>query len=237
MTSNFIVDLAKLKRRVIKSAIHSLKLNEYFDKQEHSGILKIFNDGYGHAKSKERKKSLNAEEQPIPWFTYPAIEYISQLNLTDKNVLEWGAGNSSLFFSKISKNVFSIEHNKNWHDEILALQIPNQKLLYREEKLYVEAIKDFNVKFDIIVIDGILREECSKIAMQYLKNDGLIILDNSDRDPEIANFLRNNNLIEVDMHGFGPINDYTWTTSLFFTRSFNFEPNRNQPEIPIGGGF
>jgi len=231
------VDFANLKRRILRRALYSLKLNNYVDKLEQSGILKIFKEGYGHTISKERKQSLNANGLPIPWFTYPAIEYLIQLNLKDKTVLEWGAGNSSLFFSSIAKKICSIEHNKNWYNEISALKIPNQELIFREGNLYVTAIKEFNQKFDIVVIDGILRDDCSKIAIQYLKSDGLIILDNSDRDPAIAEFLRGKDLIEVDMHGFGPINDYTWTTSFFLTRSFNFKPNQNQPEIPIGGGF
>jgi hypothetical protein len=43
--------------------------------------------------------------------------------------------------------------------------------------------------------------------------------------------------IEIDFHGFGPINDYTWTTSLFLDREIALEPKSIQPTIPIGGGF
>jgi hypothetical protein len=31
-------------------------------------------------------------------------------------------------------------------------------------------------------------------------------------------------MIQVDFFGFGPINDYTWTTSIFFSRDFDFKP-------------
>jgi len=43
-------------------------------------------------------------------------------------------------------------------------------------------------------------------------------------------------LIEVDFHGFGPINAYTWTTSIFISRNFNFKPiNKEQPNFSIAG--
>jgi len=48
--------------------------------------------------------------------------------------------------------------------------------------------------------------------------------------------LREHNLIQVDFSGFGPCNNYTWTTSLFFSRNFNFKTSCfNQPLQPIGG--
>jgi hypothetical protein len=231
------MDFVKLKNRILKKIVYFLKLDRYIDLPNKTAITEILENEYGHAKSREKKQCLNKTEHPLPWFTYPAIEYLQQLNLKDKVILEWGTGNSSLFFSERAETICSIEHNLDWHHKILSLNIFNQNLQYREEAKYVEAIKDFHQRFDIIVIDGILREKCAAISLEYIKDDGLIILDNSDRDPQIAEYFRENNLIEVDMHGFGPINDYTWTTSFFFMRNFNFRPLGNQPVIPIGGGY
>lgn len=60
--------------------------------------------------------------------------------------------------------------------------------------------------------------------------------DNCDWYVEAARYLRNAGLLQVDLSGFGPINNYTWVTSLFFKRDFDFQPrNPNQPEHVIGG--
>ena len=64
----------------------------------------------------------------------------------------------------------------------------------------------------------------------------LVILDNADWFPNSAKTLREAGLLQVDMHGFGPINDYTWTTSFFFSRDCHLEPLGGlQPHPPIGG--
>jgi hypothetical protein len=49
----------------------------------------------------------------------------------------------------------------------------------------------------------------------------LIILDNADWFPKSTSALRASNLLQVDMTGFGPVNKYVWTTSLFFDRAFD----------------
>jgi hypothetical protein len=44
----------------------------------------------------------------------------------------------------------------------------------------------------------------------------MIILDNSDWFPETVDVLRSTlGWFELDFHGFGPINGYTWTTTIF----------------------
>lgn len=44
----------------------------------------------------------------------------------------------------------------------------------------------------------------------------MLILDNADWYPKSVEFIQDNFCwMQVDFHGFGPINDYTWTTSIF----------------------
>lgn len=198
-----------------------------------SHILEV---DYGHYKSKELQQSVNFNNQAIPWFTYPSIDYLQQLDLSEKIMLEWGSGNSSLFFSKRVKQLYSIEHDEDWYKKVKKFNIKNQVLEIANSDYEIKP-KSFNKGFDIILIDGIKREACSILASKLLNDSGMIILDNSDRHPDIAEKFRNLGLINIDFHGFGPINDYTWTTSIFLHREFNFKPISVQPVIPIGGGF
>lgn len=197
---------------------------------------KLLEIDYGHLESKLKKEALNGKKEPIPWFTYPAIDYLDQLDLSNKIMLEWGTGNSSLFFSKKVKKLYSIEHNREWYKLVKRHQIDNQTLMY-DETDYSTLPKTFNINFDIILIDGVNREDCAREALNLINEKGLIILDNSDRHPNIAKFFREKGLIEIDFHGFGPINDYTWTTSIFMDRQIDLKPLSIQPTIPIGGGY
>lgn len=189
---------------------------------------------FGQWQSIKKKIPVDKEGDPIPWYTYPAIEYLKQFDLTDKTTFEWGSGNSSLFWARKAKEIVSIESHKGWLNIVNKSKLSNQKIfLFEKKDDYVRAILNQNKKFDIIVIDGKYRYECAKIAGKCLSPGGLIILDNSDWFPKTARTLREHNLIQVDFNGFGPINNYTWTTSLFFSRNFNFKSN--QPVQPIGG--
>jgi len=108
-------------------------------------------------------------------------------------------------------------------------------LLTDSPATYVDALARRAEEFDVIVVDADERRACAEAAAKKLRRGGLIILDNSDWHHEAAAVLRAANLIEVDLAGFTPINNYTTTTSFFFHREFDF-PRRHdrQPVHGIG---
>lgn len=168
----------------------------------------------------------------IPWYTYPAIEFLNTFDFSEKSVFEFGSGNSSIYWAKKAKDVVSVEHDKEWFEKVNSSLSSNQTLLYREDsEEYEKSILDFNKKFDVVIIDGIRRPQCSNLierCLNYQSEGGIVILDNSDWFRETSKYLREKlDLIEIDFHGFGPINDYTWTTSVFITRNFRFKPIDN----------
>ena len=186
---------------------------------------KILSFDFGQWGSIKTRMCFDAEGRPIPWYTYPAIEYLKQLDMRDKAVFEFGSGNSSLFWSDRAKEVLSVEIRTLWYEMVDRDDRRNLEILfapYKDE--YVNSIVKVNREFDVIIVDGSFRFDCAKVAVNYLKDGGMIILDNSDWHPKTSEFLRSRNLIEVDFSGFGPINGYTWTTSLFLSRDFAFKP-------------
>lgn len=199
--------------------------------------LKVLEVDYGHFTTTLKWTCVDKDGEPIPWYTYPAIEYLSQLDFSGKTVFEYGSGNSSLFWAARAEAVFSIENNENWHKKITSQkQFKNLNIALIENKQeYLEAISSYP-GFDIIIIDGSYRDECARYAVQKLNAGGIIILDNSDWYPETAKFIRSNsNLIQVDMKGFAPINFYTSTTSLFLQRDFSFScREEDQPTPSLG---
>jgi hypothetical protein len=214
-----------------KKIIKLFKNKQYLDPK-----LRIINEGFGHHLSKKLRSSVNVKNEPLPWFTYPATEFLNQLDLSEAYIFEWGSGNSSKYFSSRCKKLISIEHDLNWYEIQKFNLTENQQLIHAQERFYAETICEINNEYDIIIIDGILRGECLKNAIQYIKLDGLIIYDNSDRDPQNCLILRDAGFTQIDFNGFGPINDYTWTTSFFF-KQLKFKPLTILPKIPIGGGY
>lgn len=193
------------------------------------------------------------ENNYIPWFTYPAIEALKNWDLSDKRVFEYGSGYSTLFWASRAKEVVSVEHNRDWYEKIAALAPANARVILapidkkedyhpspelREQfKAYAQAIDG---RFQIIVLDGYaksrVRYQCAEVAVSHLDANGLIILDNADWLPATAMFLRQANLIEVDLSGPVPGINHNQTTSFFFTREFNFPPaGPRQPAMPVGG--
>jgi hypothetical protein len=79
-------------------------------------------------------------------------------------------------------------------------------------------ILNYKKTFDIIVIDGREKVQCSINSLSTLKENGVIIWDNSDRTiySEGYNFLISNGFKRIDFWGIGPINFYSWCTSIFY---------------------
>lgn len=199
--------------------------------------LRILRQGHGHALSLRRREPVDASGRPLPWFTYPAIEYLRQLDFSGRSVFEFGSGGSTVFWCERAARVVSVEHDEAWHDRVRRRLPENGELVFAPDAAdYVGALERRPENFDVIVVDGVERRACCGAALRKLAPGGLVILDNADWHQKSAAVLREAGLLEVDMTGFGPINDYTWTTSLFFHREFRARPaGPRQPMPGIGG--
>ncbi|RPI65945.1 MAG: hypothetical protein EHM38_10905 [Geobacteraceae bacterium] len=103
-----------------------------------------------------------------------------------------------------------------------------------QKEQYAHSIVEQGEFFDIIVIDGLWRYACATKARPLLAPGGLLILDNSDWYPNTARFLRETQLFQIDFSGFGPINGYTWTTSIFLSADTSLQDRYRNPS-PVGG--
>ncbi len=192
---------------------------------------------YGHQRSKEERESIDKDGNPLPWFTYPAIEYLKQLDIKSYNCLEWGCGNSTFFFAKRTKYILSIEDNLEWHkkvkNKIKELGISNVELLLAVNEHDYVTPKCKN-KYDIIIIDGNHRKKCIETAIKLFSGKGFITLDNSNRNPDYCEIIRRYNFLQVDFIGFGPIVDFTTQTTFFF-KADSISNIKIEAKIPIIG--
>ena len=198
---------------------------------------RILSSGLGQMNSMRKMQSVDKEGNAVPWFTYPAIEYLKQLDFTGKRIFEFGSGNSTMFWASRAKHVVAIEEDKIWYNRMKS-QLPSnvEYILTEDRQAYIDSITKQEGVFDIIVNDGIYRYDCAVAARPKLADDGFIILDNSEWCVKTSGYYRDCDLIEVDMSGFGPINTYSWVTSFYFTRNVKLKPaHAVQPVLGIGG--
>lgn len=233
------------------------RMHSHYKAIRHSArICKTLLSDQRYFASVKNGEHLDKEGNYVPWFTFPAVEAIKNWDLSNKRVFEYGSGYSTLFWAARAKEVISIEHHPDWHEKISKLAPMNARIILaaitqkadeyhptpetREQfRQYSEAIRDFGI-FDVIVVDGYaksrVRYQCAQSGLPQLAATGLIILDNSDWLPATARYLRQAGLIEVDMSGPVPGNEYCQTTSFFFKREFDFQPvGKRQPLAPVGG--
>ena len=136
-------------------------------------------------------------------------------------VFEYGSGNSTLWWSERVASLVACEHEEDWFKNI-SKKIP-ATVDYRHCVLeyggeYCKQISSFTAEFDCIIIDGRDRVNCAINAIAALKENGIIIWDNSDRESyeEGYSFLLSNEFKRIDFWGIGPINPYSWCTSIFY---------------------
>ncbi len=148
--------------------------------------------------------------KPLPWMNYHAIDYISELPKENLKIFEYGSGSSTLYWVSAGSEVVSVEHDKEFYNELSVKLNGSIKYLLIEPELrnsdvdynpaspdlfqssdfrgysfekYVKAIDVFQDEFfDIVVIDGRARPSCIKRAISKVKRGGKLIIDNSDRD-------------------------------------------------------
>lgn len=192
---------------------------------------------YGMVASARKFQPVDANGDPIPWYTYPAIEYLKNHNFSGVKVFEYGSGNSSIFFKNLGADISSVEEDQNWYDT----QIKNghTSCVHIEKKDdYVSSVIKYS-DADIIVIDGGWRIECAEFLAEKIIdrkiNPSIVIFDNSEWFPNSIRYLEEKtNWLRVDFCGFTPINPYCSTTSMFFNPKRKL--SRNTDHIrPIGG--
>lgn len=167
-----------------------------------------------------QSKPVNAENKPIPWYTYPAIEFLEDKIKHDSIVFEFGGGNSTLWWANKAKQVISIESDQGWYEQIKQQMPDNVELnLEIEEKKYADFINQYpDQYFDVIIVDGINRNSCLENSLNKLKNDGLLIFDNTDdhRYDSSLKLLSSQGYKRIDFYGLIPSYTYKNCTSIFF---------------------
>jgi hypothetical protein len=204
-------------KKIIFQLLPSFLQNRILHIQKQAYNFYILSCKYGQWATIRDLSSKNSSNEEIPWYTYPAIEYLAHLDLSKFRVLEFGSGNSTIWWSKNALSIASIEDNPDWHNyvvkKITNLSCSAECILKPSQWEYVHSFKDC---YEIVVVDGKFRPECIDEFLLNPHKIIILIFDNSDRYPLSIQKIRDElGWVELDFHGFGPINMYTWTTTIF----------------------
>lgn len=165
---------------------------------------------YGWHRTYWRHHALDREQRPIPWFSYPAIEFLSRRITPDLRVFEYGSGAGTLWWAERVKEVVSCEHDENWCEGLRPRLPPNARLEYRPlagDPPYARAVLEAGSLFDLVVIDGRERVECARQAVSALSPAGVIVWDDTERSryQEGLRTLRDAGFRTLELAGPGPI--------------------------------
>ena len=210
----------------------------------------------------------------LPWFTYPAVDFLRGIITKDTKVFEYGSGYGTLFLKNTVAEYASVEHSPEWAEKLKTIDAKlnvsvvkeNDKVIPWAQELIDEffnelawdlpfsgdrdhdiahgllnkefagyasdiAVKPKNY-YDIIVVDGMARALTGYIASKYIKDSGIIILDNSDRwhYNHLQRYLIDSGFGRIDFWGPGAGRQDGWCTSFF---SKGFKINNVNPERPV----
>lgn len=189
----------------------------------------------GWFRSVREKRSVDAAGAPLPWLSYPAIEFISE-RLNHAQVLyEYGCGGSTVWFAQRCKEIYSVEHHEQWRDEFSKRLPANAQIIFKplgrsvdylevaftktsERNEYADSILSSPRRPDVAVVDGIFRNACIAAACEAVPETGIIIYDNTDfpEAQEGVIYLKARGWRQLRFVGLSPIFDKLSETSVFY---------------------
>jgi hypothetical protein len=177
----------------------------------------------GHFLSSFKMAAVTKEGDALPWYTYPCIDFLKYRSFEDKTVLEFGGGQSTLWWAKKAARVVTVEGDRGWYEKLRNKVPANVDLRFASmdsEAENVAAVRDIvasrkESSFDVIVIDGLYRAAMIEIAVRSMAQDGMIVCDNAEGYGIYEGF-KERGLSRVDFYGYAPGVVLPHCTSVYF---------------------
>ncbi len=174
----------------------------------------------GWAASARAHAPVDRHGRPIPWYTYAALAFIEPRLRGELEVFEYGAGYSTLWWAARVGHVSSVESELAWVEHLRPKLPVNTDLRHEPSRsTYAASAQHRGRRFDIVVIDGFDRNDCARACREALKDDGIVIWDNADREEQNAEgfeHLHGLGFRRLDFDGLGPLAGRGWRTTVFY---------------------
>lgn len=157
----------------------------------------------------------------LPWWTAPALEWLLGRPVDSWQVLEWGCGLSSVWFNQAARKYVGIESNPAHAIAPGITVVPPDAGISDEQaefspnnSRYVgEGVKHpYN---DLVVVDGIYRLACIRMAPSLIVPGGCLVVDNANW-PEFAGVVDRLRPVFREYHRFTePGRSPEWSTDVY----------------------
>lgn len=176
----------------------------------------------------------------VPWWTFPSIRLVDRFLSArpGAKVFEFGAGASTAWLAARAGSVYFVEHDPVWYPRVVRVvrgfanvrgrlcearrhaapgrwSSARRGWTDRSFQDYVGAIREPGETFDLVIVDGRCRIRCLEAAADCLREDGLIVFDNSVRWRYRAAIARSG-MHTLNAFGFSPAAPYPGCTTLLW---------------------
>lgn len=139
------------------------------------------------------EKAYRRKNPELPWLTPDANLFLSTYLKPSDVGIEFGSGQSTIWFAQRIAKLVSVEHDRDWYERNTRIfeekGISNVEYHLRERgeetdvgnKLppYVQVVEEIaDESLDFALIDGIYRDLCAVAVEKKVKPGGVIIIDN-----------------------------------------------------------
>lgn len=189
----------------------------------------------GWFRSVRERRSVDASGAPLPWLSYPAIDFIAERLNPTQTLFEYGCGGSTVWFAQRCKEIYSVEHHTQWFEEFSKRLPSNARMIFKplghsvkyievaftrasERNDYSDAILAVSVSPNVVIIDGIFRNACAAAAHEAVSQTGILVYDNTDfpEAQEGVAYLLAHGWRRLRFVGMSPIVDKITETSIFY---------------------
>ena len=125
------------------------------------------------------------------------LDWVKKNKFSNSTILELGSGNSTLFFSKYFKRVYSYENELEWYNKVKfhSNTSPNIIPNFFDKGVFKDLeFKERVYESDLILIDNnpnfISRYDFAYFVHNNKKENSIIVLDNGEWNIEAYEFLR-----------------------------------------------
>jgi hypothetical protein len=123
-----------------------------------------------------------------PWLTRDAVRFLERWLKASDLLVEFGSGRSTRWFAERVRRQISIESDPHWHRKVQVMlsdaQRTNVELLLEggDASAYVGRVDVAlgSDRADAILVDGVHRDHAALWAVDHLRPDGLLMIDNAN---------------------------------------------------------
>ncbi|MHB8319630.1 MAG: O-methyltransferase [Acidimicrobiales bacterium] len=177
----------------------------------------------GYFRSALAGKAVDQHGKPIPWYCISAVQFLDIIDFSSADVLEFGSGQSTLWWASKAHTVTSFEQSSDWYRYVIDRVPGNASVVLAEDLVHhARAPIDLDRTFDVVIIDGGDRALAAQTALMLVKPDGLVVFDNSEGfwgevgTYPILDLFDGAGYFRIDFNGYAPGVLSTSVTSLFF---------------------